>query len=519
MTKQQEPIVLLILDGWGIAPPGPGNAITLARPAAFQALWNRHPHAKLRASGSAVGLPPRQNGNSEAGHLNIGAGRVVEQDAVRISKLIDDGTFFRSPALLHALNRVRHRGGDLHLMGLLTADQSGHAFPKHLYALLRLAREQGNVPTYLHLFTDGRDTSPYAAMELLTKLRKHLGINQHVATIIGRLYLDRAKRWYRTEAAYNALVLGAGRTAKTAEEAVMAAYKRGQSDEFIDPTVIGANAAQRRDSRVHTTDSVVLFHLRSDRARQITKAFMQEDFEKMNPGTFRRRRVLEKLHFVALTDFGPDLPRVVTAFPSSRLAETLPMALKELRQLYVAESEKFAHITFFLNGGYASPVNGEKRVMVHSSNVVAFDQRPRMEAQTITARVVAAVMRGNYDFVAANLANADMVGHTGNLKAGIAAVRCIDACIKRVTDAVLAHHGILIITADHGNIESQLEKKTGEVNTEHSNNRVPFILVSEEHFRHTLQRTGNLADVAPTILALAGIPKPRVMTGHSLLSR
>lgn len=519
MKKRRMPIVLLILDGWGIAPPGPGNAVTLARPAAFQSLWNRYPHAKLRASGSAVGLPPRQNGNSEAGHLNIGAGRVVEQDAVRISKLIDDGTFFRSPALLHAIDHVRRGGGNLHLMGLLTADQSGHVYPKHLYALLRLAREQGNVPTYVHLFTDGRDTSPYAAIELLEKLRKHLGAHQRVATIIGRLYLDRAKRWYRTEAAYNALVFDAGRAAKTPEEAVMTAYKRGQSDEFIDPTVIGASAAERRGSRVHATDAVVLFHLRSDRARQITKAFMQEDFEKMNPGAFRRKRVLQKLHYVALTDFGPDLPRVVTAFPSGKLTETLPVALKELRQLYIAESEKFAHITFFFNGGHAAPVNGEKRVMVRSSNVVAFDQQPHMEAEPITRRVVTAITRRRYDFIAANFANADMVGHTGNLKAGIAAVRCIDACVKKIADAILACHGSLIVTADHGNIEGQLEKKTGEVNTEHSNNPVPFILVSEQPTRHSLRNTGALADVAPTILALAGIPKPRVMTGHSLLSR
>lgn len=519
MKKRHAPIVLLILDGWGIARSGPGNAITLARPSVFQSLWQRYPHAVLRASGSAVGLPPRQNGNSEAGHLNIGAGRVVEQDAVRISTSIDDLTFFRNPALLHALHHVQKRGGHFHLMGLLTSDQSGHAFPKHLYALLRLAREQGDAPTYLHLFTDGRDTSPYAAMELLAKLRKHLGKNQHVATVIGRLYLDRAKRWYRTEAAYNALVMGLGRTATTAEEAVMAAYKRGQSDEFIDPTIIGSTATIRRDSRVRATDAIVLFHLRSDRARQITKAFMQDDFEKMNPGAFHRKRVLTNLHFVALTDFGPDLPHVVTAFPSSRLAETLPMVLKGFRQLYIAESEKFAHITFFLNGGYAAPVNGEKRVMVPSSNVVAFDQHPQMEASTITARVVRAVTHMTYDFIAANFANADMVGHTGNLKAGIAAVQCIDACIKKIYDAVMARHGTLIITADHGNIEGQLEEKTDQVNTEHSANPVPFILVSDAAVHHTLRRTGTLANVAPTIIALAGVSKPRAMTGHSLLLR
>lgn len=509
--------VLLILDGWGIAPPGPGNAVTLARLQTYPELWKKYPHALLRASGSAVGLPARQNGNSEAGHMNIGAGRVVEQDAVRINHCIDDGTFFRNPALLHALHHVKKRGSDLHLMGVLTAEQSGHAYPKHLYALLQLAREQGNPQTYIHLFTDGRDTPKFAALELVAKLRKHLGTKQQIATVMGRLYLDRAKRWYRTEEAYNALVLGRGRPAKTAEEAIMAAYKRGESDEFISPTIIGATSPVRRDSRVRNADSIVLFHLRSDRARQITKAFMQEDFEKKNPGTFRRQRVLEKLHFVALTDFGPDLPRVVTAFPSSPILETLPMALPRGRQMYIAESEKFSHMTFFLNGGYAAPVNKEQRVMVSSSNVVSFDQRPQMEARSITARVLHAFRSGRYDFVAANLANADMVGHTGNIRAGIAAARVLDECLQKISSAVLAGNGTLLVTGDHGNIEGMLDKKTGAANTEHSAHPVPFMVVSRQHPHLQLKPRGILADIAPTILALMKRKKPKAMTGHSLL--
>lgn len=508
-------MVLLILDGWGIAPPGSGNAITQARPATYRRFLQRVPHTELDASGLAVGLPPRQNGNSEAGHMNIGAGRVVEQDAVRINRLIRDGRFFKNPALLEAIAHVKRRKSTLHLMGLLTGTQSGHAFPLHLQALIHFARTHEESPTLLHLFTDGRDTSKFAASALLAKTEALLGPQQRIATISGRFWsMDRAKRWSRTQRAFNTLVNGEGKTARTAEQAVLAAYHRGESDEFISPTALGPTAAARRAGRIASGDAVIFFNLRSDRARQMAKPFVQDRFERMNPGSFRRRKRPRNLVFVALTEFGPDLPNIQTAFPSITLPETLPMALAGRRQLYLAESEKYAHITYFFNGGYAQPIAGEDRVMVPSSNVPSFDQRPAMETPKLASIVVKDILRHRHDVVVANFANADMVGHTGNLRAGVRAVTAIDAALRTIAAAVRKRHGVLIITADHGNIEQMNEGKTGERNTEHSSNRVPFIVVGS-HRR--LRAKGKLADVAPTFLGFLGLPQPQSMTGHSLL--
>lgn len=513
--KAPHPLVLLILDGWGVAPPGSGNAITRARPATYRRLMRRFSHTALDASGSAVGLPPRQNGNSEAGHMNIGAGRIVEQDAVRINLLIHDGRFFKNPALLEAITHVKRRKSTLHLMGLLTGPQSGHAFPLHLQALIHLARTHGELPTALHLFTDGRDTSKFAASVLLAKIEALLGPRQHIATIGGRFWsMDRAKRWSRTERAFNALVDGAGKTSPTAQQAVFLAYNRGESDEFISPTAIGRTAALRKAGRIASGDAVVFFNLRSDRARQMAKPFVQERFERMNRGSFRRRKLLNNLVFVALTEFGPDLPNILTAFPSITLPETLPMALADRRQLYLAESEKYAHITYFFNGGYAQPIAGEDRLMVPSSNVTSFDQRPAMETPKLAAIIAKDVVRQGHDVIVANFANVDMVGHTGNLHAGERAVAAIDAALRTVAAAVLKRRGLLLITADHGNIEEMKDKKTRDRNTEHSGNPVPFILVGSH--RHCKPK-GRLADIAPTLLELLDLPQPRSMTGHSLL--
>ncbi|MFH1171627.1 MAG: 2,3-bisphosphoglycerate-independent phosphoglycerate mutase [bacterium] len=510
------PLLLLILDGWGIAPPSPGNPIPLAAPKTYEHLVHTYPVAQLRASGSAVGLPPKQVGNSEAGHMNLGAGRIVEQDALRINKEIASGLFFRNPAFLEALSFCAKHRSRLHLIGLLTGEESGHAFPSHLTSLLKLARHNGDPPVLLHLFTDGRDTAKFAAVELCEALEKHLGKNQRIATVVGRLWgMDRAKRWSRTERAYDALTQGRGRRMPSAVSAILAAYKRSESDEFLLPTVIGASPAKVREGRVHDDDAVILFNLRSDRARQLTKAFVQEKFEAMNPGAFKRRKVFTALRFVAMTDFGPDLPRVVTAYPSTDLDGTLVHALGDLRQLYIAESEKFAHITFFFNGGHAAAVAGEERIVVPSYDVDSFDTAPEMATPEITRRILRRIAAGTNDVIVANFANADMVAHTGNIAAGIRAVQTIDQALAKLVPAILTKRGTMVITADHGNIEAMVNRKSGEVDTEHNASPVPFIVIGPKNI-HFAPR-GILADVAPTILRILERTPPKAMTGHSLL--
>ncbi|MBI3956790.1 MAG: 2,3-bisphosphoglycerate-independent phosphoglycerate mutase [Candidatus Kerfeldbacteria bacterium] len=509
------PLVLVILDGWGIAPAGPGNAITQAHPATYESLVATARMATLRASGQAVGLPAKQVGNSEAGHMNIGAGRVVQQDAVRINKEIANGLFYRNPAFTQALAHCRSRKSRLHLVGLLTGIESGHAFPSHLLALLKFVQKSADIPVLLHLFSDGRDTAKYAAVELLHGLEKKIGPSSRIATIAGRFWgMDRAKRWSRTEQAYLAMTSARGRRAKSAEHAVLDAYKRGESDEFITPTVIGS-AVETRAGCVRDNDAMILFNLRSDRARQITKAFVQPQFEKFNPGAFRRVKTYKKLFFVAMTDFGPDLPNIITAYPSVNLDDTLVHALGDLRQVYIAETEKFAHVTFFFNGGHAAPVIGEQRVMVPSYNVESFDKTPEMSTPEIARRIVKAVTGDTADVIVANLANADMVGHTGNLAAGVAAVQSIDRALAAIIPAALAKNGTVVITGDHGNIEAMVNQKSGEVDTEHNVSPVPLLLVGKR--LPQLAPRGVLADIAPTILRLLGRTPPNTMTGRSLL--
>ncbi len=516
---KQRPTVLVILDGWGVAPPGNGNAITLARLQWFPNAWKTWPHAVLRASGSAVGLPPRQHGNSEAGHMNIGAGRVVQQDAVRITKAINDSSFARTPAFQRAMAHAQEHGGQMHLLGLLTGQESGHAYPRHLDALLRLTRRPRTLRTQLHLFTDGRDTPKFFATTLLQRLEKKLGTRQRIATLMGRFWgMDRAKRWSRTEAAYNALVLGRGQRAASAQAAVLGAYNRGESDEFLAPTLLGS-PQDIRASRVQHGDAVIFFNLRSDRARQLAKPFVQPSFETMNQGAFQRKKVLRHLRFVALTDFGPDLPGVDTAFRSAAIRNTLSVQLADLRFYSIAESEKFAHITYFFNGGYPAPIGGERRILVPSSNVQSFDEKPEMETPRIVATVIRALQHHRYDFYAVNIASADMVGHTGNLAAGIRAVQCIDAQLAKLAAACMRAGARLIITGDHGNAEEMVEPETGALNTEHSANPVPFLICAPDRPALRLARQGKLADVAPTILALFGRAQPRGMTGHSLICR
>lgn len=514
--KQQPrlPLVLIIFDGWGIAPPGPGNAITQAKTPTMESLMERFPSTTLAASGTDVGLPQNQEGNSEAGHMNIGAGRIVEQDARRILKSINDGSFFKNAAFIAAFHHVEKYRSQLHLMGLLTDEQSGHACPDHLLALIAMARSRRLRSVFLHLFTDGRDAPPQAGIHLLRRLELMTKGRERIATVMGRFYaMDRKKMWPRTKRAYDAMVLGKGRQAATAEHAILEAYERGQTDEFIEPTIVGA----RNRGRIRDDDSVIFFNLRSDRARQLSKAFVQEKFNSLNPGSFRRQHLPKNLRFVAMTDFGPDLGDIYTAFPSVDLYSTLPVMLRGLRQLYIAESEKYAHVTYFFNGGYDKPVAGEDRVLIPSPNVPSYDAAPGMRANEIADYVVKDLKRHRHDVIVANFANPDMLGHTGNIRAMIKGVEVVDACVGRIHQAVAAAKGTLVVTADHGNAESKLAKDGKSVNTEHTRSRVPFIIATPRPLSVALRNDGRLADVSPTILELLGIQQPSTMTGRSLM--
>lgn len=511
------PVLLIILDGWGRAPHQQKNPIQLAKTPVMKKLWDEHPHTTLAASGSAVGLLPNQDGNSEAGHMNIGAGRIVEQDILRISKSIKKGTFFKNAAFEQAARHVKENNSNLHLLGLLSDENSGHSNPEHLQALLKFYRKEKVPRVYLHLFTDGRDTPKYSAVNFINKLEKTLKPNEKIVTLLGRLYLDRKKNWSRTKLAYNTLLFGAKKKFYSAEEAIQEAYKSGESDEFITPRII--LDADNNSPRIKDNDAIIFFNLRSDRARQLTKPFVQSQFNKLNPNSFRRSKVLKNIIFVAMTDFGPDLENILTAYPSEDIEGTLPMALSELRQLYIAESEKFAHITYFLNGGYTHSVGGEVRINIPSPDVDSYDKTPEMSAYKIVKKVLSSLQKNEYDFIGINFANADMVGHTGNLEACIKAVETIDDCIGRLYKEIKKQKGLMIITADHGNIEEIINSETGEVDTEHSNNPVPFIIASPRKFSVKKLPRGVLGNVAPTILDLLGIEKPYQMSCTSLFKK
>lgn len=517
--RQVWPFVLAILDGWGVAPrrSRKGDVTAKAHTPFLNELSN-YPHALLQASGKAVGLPPGQDGNSEAGHLNLGAGRVVDQDAVIISKSIKDGTFFKNQTFRTAIEHVKARSSALHLMGLLSNYNSGHSSPDHLIALLKLLHWQRVPRVYLHLFTDGRDSPRYDAIKFLSEIKNYLKDNQLIASLCGRYYaMDRKKDWQRTALTYDLLTRGKGRKEVSAEVALRHAYNRGESDEFISPTIIIDKRGKPR-GLIRDNDAVIFFNLRSDRARQLAKPFVQVKFEKINKGAFKRWKILKNLCFVALTDFGPDLDHILTAYPSRDIRNTLPMALAGRRQLYIAESEKFAHITFFFNGGYDHPVAGEDRVSIPSPAVVSYDTVPAMSAPHLTNYVVQALKKRQYDFIAINFANPDMIGHTGNFQAGLVAMEVVDKSLSLIAKELKKHNGTLMVTADHGNIEELINQQTGEVDTEHSTNPVPLFLYHPAYrgksFRH---RRGILGNVAPTILNFLGLPKPKEMTCHSLL--
>lgn len=523
------PLILIILDGWGIASKNKGNAITLAKTPALDYLKNNYPSTELFAHGLHVGLPAYQDGNSEAGHLNLGAGRTVNQESVRISKEIKNKVFFQNPALLKVIEQVKKEKSKLHLMGLLSGVMSPHSAPDHLIALLNLARQHKIKEVYLHLFTDGRDSAPKESLKFLAKLEKQLKPNEKIATIMGRFYgMDRKEAWQRTELAYNAIIMGEGILTNDWRQTIKASHAKNETDEFIVPHVF-TDSKNNILPRLSDNDGLIFFNFRSDRARQISKAIAQNDFEKINPNSFKRKKVLKNLAFAALTDFSKDIPHILTAYTGSSVKNTLPFVLKDLKQLYIAEKEKYAHVTYFFNGGYADTVSGEDRKIIPSPKVEKYDETPAMSSFELTEIILKNLkskgflkkQKWQYDFTVLNFAAPDMVGHTGNLQAGIQTCEAIDECVDRIAEAYLKIRGTVIITADHGNIEEMITLKTGEINTKHSINKVPFILVNSQFKKDgkqkiKLRKDGKIGDVAPTILDLLKIKKPEEM-GESLI--
>ena len=502
------------MDGWGIAAPGRGNPVTAKNAPNYFSWLKKYPNSKLEASGSAVGLFKDEEGNSEAGHLNLGAGRMVKQDALYISEAIADGTFFKNNAFDQALHHIRKYGTAIHVMGLLSNHNSAHSCPEHLYALLDLFYSEGIKQVYLHLFTDGRDSGQHDAPNHLKKLEKHFHGTEQIATIMGRFYaMDRNKDWDRTKKAYEAMILGKGCVAGSAEEAIAQSYNKGDTDEFVCPTVIVKH--NQPTATIKDNDAIFFFNLRSDRARELTKAFVQPNFKELNPGSFTRTKYPKNTRFVAMADFGPDLPGVLTAFPSRDVPNSLVQMLCPRPQLYIAESEKFAHITYFFNGGYAQHFCEENWVKIESPEVKNYAEKPEMSAKKVADYVIGALESHKYEFIAVNFANPDMVGHTGNFAAGEIAVNTVDREVARVIKSLEKNGGAGIITADHGNIEGMINLKTGEIDTEHSTNPVPFILINTPAPRKL--PAGKLANVAPTLLKLMGIGKPEEMTAKSLI--
>ncbi len=517
--KNVLPMILIILDGWGIAPPSRGNAITLARTPNFENFGKNYPHTELFAHGKYVGLPKNQVGNSEAGHMNIGAGRIIKQDIVIINESIKNGTFYKNPALKQAITHVKKNKSRLHLIGMLSDGNSPHSDTEHIFAILEMARENRIKEIYLHLFTDGRDSSQYVGLKLIQEIQDKLHFNEKIVTVMGRFYaMDRKKKWERTKKAYEALVLGKGEQGIEAIATITQSYNRKETDEFIRPYIIG-EPKNIKKTRISDNDSIIFFNLRSDRARQLTKAFVQKNFKKLNPGSFTIKKSLKNLCFVAMTDFGPDLDNILTAFPSIDIKKTLPFLLENLKQLYLTETEKYAHVTYFFNGGYKGKVNNEDQYVIPSPDVKSYDETPSMRAEDLTKKILENLKKKKYDFTLLNFPAPDMVGHTGNLKAAKKCCQNIDKFLEKIVNAYLKANGTVIVTADHGNVEEMINMETGEIDTKHSTYPVPFILINKKLKNKKLKKDGVLGDIAPTILELLGEKKPPEMTGKSLIKK
>ena len=542
---KHRPVVLIIMDGWGATAPGPGNAITLAKTPNLHTLSATYPHTKLTASGESVGLPHGEDGNSEVGHLNLGAGRIVYQDLPRINMSIADGTFAKNTAFLSAMKHATDNQSTLHLLSLIGSG-SVHSSLNHLYALLWLIKNNNCTrPIFLHVFTDGRDSPPTSAANFIGEVEgylKNLQIGK-IATVSGRYYaMDRDNRWERTEKAYMALTEGKGETANSAEEAISKAFQRGETDEFIKPTVILEN--NQPIGLIGNNDAVIFCNYRNDRTRQLVKAFVIPNFETMKTkkiiydpykdrylqsleaedeaaetSTFKRNKVIKNLFFVSMTEYEKGLP-VEVAFPPQHVEFPLAAVISSfsLKQLHIGETEKYAHVTFFFNGGREDPYPGEDRVHIPSPKVATYDLQPEMSATEVTSVVLQRLRLNIYDFIVVNFANADMVGHTGKIAATIKACEVVDDCLGKIVHAVSAQKGAVIITADHGNAEEMLDTQTNGPETSHSTFPVPVIVVAPEFINNPTQlNQGILADVAPTVLKLMGLPTSTEMTGRALI--
>ncbi len=513
------PVLLLILDGWGIAPAGPGNAVSLAHTPNLDTLLATCPHTSLACMGEAVGLPSAQMGNSEVGHLNLGAGRVVYQDIMRINMAIKDGSLADNPVLKELMQRARAKGGRVHFMGLVS-DGGVHSDQAHLHALLDLCKANGfggeanNV--FVHAFLDGRDTPPTSGLKYLRKLQQKmdaLGVGR-IATLCGRFYaMDRDKRWERVQKAYNALTLGEGKLVERPLAAIEDAYAKGENDEFITPRVIVEN--DRPVGMIQDGDAVFFFNFRADRARQLTQALSDMNFD-----AFERTIFPNLCAMATMTQYDGhfDLP---AAFPPVAMNNVLGevVARYGARQFRVAETEKYAHVTYFFNGGREEPFDREERKLLPSPRDVAtYDLKPAMSAEAVAEALCAAISSKNYPFIVCNFANLDMVGHTGNIPAAITACETVDHCIGQIVDALGKVGGKALITADHGNAEDMLDAHKG-TKTSHSLNPVPCVLLGKDSEQYTLRQNGALCDVAPTLLELLGMEQPEEMTGRSLLHK
>lgn len=508
----KKPTVLMILDGYGLNEKTEGNAVAEANTPVMDKLMTECPFVRGNASGMAVGLPDGQMGNSEVGHLNMGAGRIVYQDLTKITKAIQDGDFFENKALLAACENVKKNESALHLFGLVS-DGGVHSHNSHIYGLLELAKRQGIEKVYVHCFLDGRDTPPASGKDFISELvekMEEIGVGQ-VATVMGRYYaMDRDNRWDRVELAYNAMVKGEGNKGDDAVKAIQESYDNEKTDEFVIPTVIMKSGAPT--ATIKENDSIIFFNFRPDRAREITRTFCDDNFE----GFARGERV--KTTFVCFTEYDVTIPNKLVAFVKTEITNTFGefLAANNLKQARIAETEKYAHVTFFFNGGVEEPNAGEDRILVKSPKVATYDLQPEMSAPEVCDKLVDAIKSGKYDVIIINFANPDMVGHTGVENAAIKAIETVDVCVGRAVDAVKEVNGQMFICADHGNAEQLIDYNTHEPFTAHTTNQVPFILVNADS-KYKLREGGCLADIAPTLIELMGMEQPKEMTGTSLL--
>ncbi|MBS8230412.1 2,3-bisphosphoglycerate-independent phosphoglycerate mutase [Marinobacter salarius] len=512
MTATRKPTALIILDGWGHRDPAEDNAISNANTPCWDKLWENQPKTLINTSGMFVGLPQGQMGNSEVGHMNLGAGRVVYQSLTRIDKDVEEGSFTENSVLCAAIDKAVSSNRAVHLMGLLSPG-GVHSHEDHVLAAAEMAAKRGAKEVYIHAFLDGRDMPPRSAKASLEKAAtklKHLGVGR-VASIVGRYYaMDRDNRWDRVEEAYNVMTLGEAEfTSADPVSALEQAYERGENDEFVKATRIMTSGDN--EGTINDGDTVIFMNFRADRAREMTRCFVEKDFD-----GFERRKHPELADFVMLTEYAADI-NTSCAYPPEQLTNGLGEYVASLgkTQLRISETEKYAHVTFFFNGGLETPFEGEDRILVPSPKVATYDLQPEMSAPEVTDKLVEAIKSGKYDLVVCNYANGDMVGHTGKLDAAIKAAECIDQCVARITEALQEVGGEALITADHGNCEQMTDPNSGQVHTAHTIGPVPLIYVGPR--KVNLRDDGSLSDVAPTLLSLMNLEQPAEMTGHSLV--